>query len=90
VVEALEPWQRAERETRSHKTKLAEAIRWVGLTLFLDDGHIEIDNNTASPPIRPKSMKSIGADRGESDRRPPNGPSCDCCIQMNRRLASMS
>ncbi|MGL1673540.1 IS66 family transposase, partial [Vibrio parahaemolyticus] len=40
------------------KTKLAEAIRyalsrWEGLTRFVDDGRIEIDNNTAERAIRP-------------------------------------
>ena len=42
----------------SGKSKLAEAIRyglshWDGLMRFLDDGRIEIDNNTAERTIRP-------------------------------------
>jgi hypothetical protein len=40
---------------------LAEAIRyalsrWAGLTLFLDDGRIEIDNNTVERSIRPLAL----------------------------------
>ena len=74
VVEALEPWLRAKLETLSQKTKLAEAIRyalsrWVGLTLFLDDGRIEIDNNTVERSIRPialtrKNALFAGSDGG--------------------------
>ena len=61
LVEALEPWLRAKLELISQKTKLAEAIRyalsrWVGLTLFLDDGRIEIDNNTVERSIRPLAL----------------------------------
>jgi len=42
----------------SQKSKLAEAIRyalsrWEGLTRFLDDGRIELDNNTVECSIRP-------------------------------------
>ena len=61
LIEALEPWLRAKLETISQKTKLAEAIRyalsrWAGLTLFLDDGRIEIDNNTVERSIRPLAL----------------------------------
>ena len=61
VVEDLEPWLRAQLETISQKTKLAEAIRyalsrWQGLTLFLDDGRVEIDNNTVERAIRPLAL----------------------------------
>jgi transposase len=61
VVEALEPWLRAKLEVLSQKTKLAEAIRyalsrWDGLTLFLDDGRVEIDNNTVERSIRPLAL----------------------------------
>jgi hypothetical protein len=30
--------------------------RWVALTLFLDDGHLEIDNNIADRAIRPVAV----------------------------------
>jgi transposase len=61
LVEDLEPWLRAKLETLSQKTKLAEAIRyalsrWAGLTLFLDDGRVEIDNNTVERSIRPLAL----------------------------------
>lgn len=61
LVEDLEPWLRARLETLSQKTKLAEAIRyalsrWAGLTLFLDDGRVEIDNNTVERAIRPLAL----------------------------------
>jgi hypothetical protein len=61
LVEDLEPWLCAKLETISQKTKLAEAIRYAlsrcaGLTLFLDDGRIEIDNNTVERAIRPLAL----------------------------------
>jgi transposase len=61
LIEALEPWLRAKLETISQKTKLAEAIRyalsrWAGLTLFLSDGRVEIDNNTVERSIRPLAL----------------------------------
>ena len=61
LVEDLEPWLRGKLETISQKTKLAEAIRyalsrWAGLTLFLDDGRVEIDNNTVERAIRPLAL----------------------------------
>src|SRR5208283_5143135 len=61
IVEDLEPWLRARLETISQKTKLAEAIRyalsrWAGLSLFLGDGRIEIDNNTVERSIRPLAL----------------------------------
>ena len=61
LIAALESWLRAKLETISQKTKLAEAIRyalsrWAGLTLFLDDGRIEIDNNTVERSIRPLAL----------------------------------
>jgi transposase len=61
LIAALEPWLRARLETISRKTKLAEAIRyalsrWAGLSRFLDDGRIEIDNNTVERSIRPLAL----------------------------------
>ena len=61
LVEDLEPWLRAKLETISQKTKLAEAIRyalsrWAGLTLFLGDGRIELDNNIVERSIRPLAL----------------------------------
>ena len=58
----------------SAKSRLAEAIRyaltrWDGLTLFLTDGRIELDNNTVERSIRPlalnrKNALFAGSDHG--------------------------
>jgi len=58
IIEALDPWSRAKLALISQKTKLAEAIRyalsrWEGLSLFLDDGCVELDNNIVERSIRP-------------------------------------
>jgi transposase len=47
----------------SQKSKLAMAIRyalsrWEGLTRFIEDGRIELDNNTVERSIRPKTRCS--------------------------------
>jgi Transposase IS66 family/IS66 C-terminal element len=57
----LQPWLREKLSLISQKTKLAEAIRyalsrWAGLSLFLDDGQIEIDNNIVERAIRPLAL----------------------------------
>jgi transposase len=56
----------------SQKTTLADAIRyallrWAGLCLFLDDGRIEIDNNTVERAIRPLSLNRKNARFAGSD-----------------------
>ena len=61
MIEALEPWLRAELEIISHKGKLAEAIRyalsrWERLTRFLYDGRIGRDANVLEQPIRPLAL----------------------------------
>ena len=61
IIAALEPWLRAKLALISQKTKLAEAIRyalsrWEGLTLFLDDGRVELDNNIVERSIRPQAL----------------------------------
>lgn len=61
LIDALEPWLREKLSLISQKTKLAEAIhyalsRWAGLCLFLDDGRVEIDNNTVERSIRPLAL----------------------------------
>ena len=58
----------------SAKSKLAEAIRyaltrWNGLTLFLNDGRVELDSNTVERSIRPlalnrKNALFAGSDEG--------------------------
>src|ERR1700686_1928917 len=66
LVDALEPWLRAKLALISQKSKLAEAIRyvlsrWEGLTLFIDDGRIELDNNTVERSIRPIALNRKNA-----------------------------
>ena len=66
ILDDLEPWLRAKLELISQKTKLAEAIRytlsrWEGLTRFVDDGRIEIDNNTVERAIRPIALNRKNA-----------------------------
>ena len=61
VVEELEPWLREKLALISQKSKLAEAIRyalsrWAGLSRFLDDGRVEIDNNVVERSIRPLAL----------------------------------
>ena len=66
LVKAFEPWLREKLSLISQKTKLAEAIRyaltrWTGLCLFLDDGRVEIDNNTVERAIRPIALNRKNA-----------------------------
>src|SRR5215218_2730775 len=61
LVEALHAWLTAQLERVSGKSALAEAIRyalrhWQGLVLFLDDGRLELDNNTVERAIRPIAL----------------------------------
>jgi transposase len=74
LLDALEPWLRAKLALISQKSKLAEAIRyalsrWEGLTRFIDDGRIELDNNAVERSIRPialtrKNALFAGSDGG--------------------------
>lgn len=66
LIEALEPWLREKLSLISQKTRLAEAIRyalsrWAGLCLFLDDGRVDIDNNTVERAIRPLTLNPKNA-----------------------------
>lgn len=50
----------------NRKSNLAEAIRyalsrWAGLSLFLDDGRVEIDSNTVERAIRPLALNRKNA-----------------------------
>ena len=74
MVEALKAWLQRKRGLLSRKSNLADAIRyalsrWVGLSLFLDDGRTEIDSNTMERTIRPlafnrKNALFAGSDGG--------------------------
>jgi transposase len=66
IVEALEPWLREKLALVSRKSKLAEAIqyglsRWEGLSLFIDDGRVEIDSNIVERAIRPIALNRKNA-----------------------------
>jgi transposase len=57
LADAFEVWLRAKQALISQKIKLADAIRyalsrWQGLTRFIEDGRIELDNNTVERSIR--------------------------------------
>src|SRR4030088_624679 len=66
LIAALEPWLRVKLGLISQKSKLAKAIRyalsrWEGLTRFIDDGRIELDNNTVERSIRPIALNRKNA-----------------------------
>jgi transposase len=61
IVEALKPWLERQLTLVSGKSTIAGAIRyalsrWDGLSRFLDDGRIEIDNNVVERAIRPITL----------------------------------
>jgi transposase len=74
VLDALRDWLQATRFAVSAKSPLAGAIhytlvRWTALTRFVEDGRIELDNNTAERAIRPlvlgrKNYLFAGSDAG--------------------------
>jgi transposase len=62
LADTFEQWLRSKLVLISQKSKLADAInyaltRWKGLTRFIDDGRIELDNNTVERSIRPIKMR---------------------------------
>lgn len=74
IVDDLRQYLEARNRQVSAKSKLGEAIRyalsrWDGLTRFLDDGRIDLDNNTVERSIRPlalnrKNALFAGSDEG--------------------------
>ena len=70
----MKPWLEAKLAAVSGKSTIAEAIRyalsrWAGLTRYLDDGRIEIDNNVVERAMRPialgrKNHLFAGSDEG--------------------------
>jgi len=57
----MKPWLETTAETLSAGAPLAKAIRyalsrWPGLLAFLDDGHLEIDNNAVERAMRPIAL----------------------------------
>ena len=74
LADAFEAWLRAKLALISQKIKLAEAIRyalsrWQGLTRFIDDGRIELDNNTVERSIRGIKLSRKNALFAGSDGR---------------------
>jgi transposase len=66
LADAFQQWLRAKLGLISQKGKLAEAIRyalsrWQGLTSFIDDGRIELDNNAVERAIRPITLNRKNA-----------------------------
>jgi len=66
LVEALKAWCQAKLAAVSGKSVIAAAIRytlnhWDGLTRFLDDGRIEMDNNTVERSMRPIALNRKNA-----------------------------
>jgi transposase len=74
LMEALWSWLMERLEAISAKSTLAAAIgytlgHWKGLTVFLSDGRVEVDNNTVERAIRPiplgrKNALFAGSDSG--------------------------
>lgn len=74
IVDDLRQYLEARNRQVSAKSKLGEAIRytltrWDGLARFLDDGRIDLDNNTVERSIRPlalgrKNALFAGSDEG--------------------------
>lgn len=65
-ADALQKWLRTKLGLISQKGKLADAIRyglsrWEGLTRFIDDGRIELDNNVVERSIRPITLNRKNA-----------------------------
>jgi len=61
IVEAMKTWLEAELNRIPPRGGLADAIRyaltrWNALCRFLDDGRIELDNNTVERAIRPIAL----------------------------------
>ncbi len=75
LMDALWSWLMEQLEAISVKSSLARAIRytlghWKGLTLFLSDGPVEVDNNTVERGIRPIPLgRKIQPVRGIRFRR---------------------
>jgi hypothetical protein len=63
LVEALEQWLETQLRAVSGKSDTAAAIRyaqthWKGLTLYLDDGRIEMDTNAVERAMRPIKLNA--------------------------------
>ena len=66
LIEAMEPWLHETLGLVSPKSRLVDAIRyalsrWAGLSLFLDDGRVEIDCNVVERTIWPLALNRKNA-----------------------------
>ena len=66
LANTCQKWLHAKLALISQKGKLADAIRyalsrWEGLTRFIDDGRIELDNNAVERSIRPITLNRKNA-----------------------------
>jgi transposase len=74
VLDELKAWIETTLSTLPQKQKLAEAMRyalsrWAALSVYIDDGRVEIDNNIAERAMRPlgigrKNWLFAGSDKG--------------------------
>ncbi|MBB4300595.1 transposase [Rhizobium leguminosarum] len=74
VLDELKAWIEATLSTLPQKQRLAEAMRyalsrWAALSVYIDDGRVEIDNNIAERAMRPlgigrKNWLFAGSDKG--------------------------
>jgi transposase len=74
ILTDLKLWIEAKLPTMPQKQKLAEAMRyalsrWAALSVYIDDGRVEIDNNIAERAMRPpgigrKNWLFAGSDKG--------------------------
>ncbi|ASV87456.1 transposase C of IS166 homeodomain protein [Ochrobactrum quorumnocens] len=74
ILADLKAWIEDTQQTLPQKQKLAEAMRyalsrWTALSVYIDDGRVEIDNNIAERAMRPlgigrKNWLFAGSDKG--------------------------
>lgn len=68
----LKSWIDETLSTLPQKQKLAEAMRyslsrWAALSVYIDDGRVEIDNNMLNEPcVRLESDEEIGSSPGQT------------------------
>lgn len=66
ILRDLKVWIEETLPTLPQKQKLAEAMRyalsrWVALSVYIDDGRVEIDNNIAERAMRPLGIGRTGS-----------------------------
>jgi transposase len=66
IIAQMEIWLRETRSRVSAKSPIGEALsyivkQWTGLTVFLDDGRVELDSNSVERTIRPIALNRKNA-----------------------------